>query len=213
MTQCIAGIYTYDDFHITLKLLDLTLDFIGFQTIIQNLLQVPLIQKADHPVHIHGIPHGNNACLGTALRHDHITLKQIRGLEHDLKIWADYIDSFRKHIIVFTDGCGQVPAGRAEKYDIKGLGIAEGNTAVAFPYANVHVPDITPLLLMDIQLLQVFIQIPQVGIIKQFLHILKIPVHAGGAALEFLGHPAYGNGLSPLVPDDFQGPLYVNLSV
>ena len=66
---------------------------------------------------------------------------------------------------------------------------------------------------MDIQLLQVLIQIPQVGIIKQFLHILKIPVHAGGAALEFLGHPAYGNGLSPLVPDNFQGPLYVNLSV
>ena len=50
----------------------------------------------------------------------------------------------------------------AEKYDIKGLWIAEGNTAVAFPYANVHVPDITPLLLMDVQLLQVLIQIPQV---------------------------------------------------
>ena len=45
MTQCIAGIYTYDDFHITLKLLDLTLDFIRFQTIIQNLLQVPLYKR------------------------------------------------------------------------------------------------------------------------------------------------------------------------
>ena len=165
MAQGIAGIYTYDDFHITLKLLDFILDFFRFQTIIQDVLQVPLIQKADHPVHLHGIPHRNDACLGAALRHDHVALKQVRGLEHDLEIGADYIDSFRKHIIVLTDGCGQIPAGRAEKYDIESLRIAEGNAAVAFPYANVHVPDITPLLLVNIQLFQILIQIPQVGII------------------------------------------------
>ena len=76
--------------------------------------------------------------------------------------------------------------------------MSESRAAVTFPYAYVYLPDILPLALVAVQILEVLVKIHKIREIYQLIQVFEVVVKAGRAAAEGLGYAPYGQGLRPL---------------